>query len=120
MAFDEGLAQRIRELVQAQRGITERRMFGGLAFMSRGHMFVGVLGNTLMARVGPIEYAGALARRHVREMDFTGEPMKGYVYVDAAGLVEESDLRHWIDACLRNVDTLPPKAPKEASPSARR
>ncbi len=79
MAFDEGLAQRIRELVQVRRGITERKMFGGLAFMSHGHMFVGVLGDTLMARVGSAEYAGALAQRHVREMDFTGKPMKGYV-----------------------------------------
>jgi TfoX N-terminal domain len=117
MAFDEGLAQRIRDLVQARRGITERRMFGGLAFMSGGHMFVGVLEHTLMARVGPTEYAGALARRHVREMDFTGKPMKGYVYVDASGLEEESDLKYWIDTCLHNVDTLPPKAPKGARPS---
>jgi hypothetical protein len=109
MAFDEGLAQRIRELVRAQRGITERKMFGGLAFMSRGHMFVEVLGSTLMARVGPDEHAGTLARRHVREMDFTGKPMKGYVYVDAAGSEEESQLKHWIDTCLRNVDTLPSK-----------
>ena len=109
MAFDEGLAQRIRELVQLRRGITERKMFGGLAFMSGGHMFVGVVGDTLMARVGPAEYGGALAQRHVREMDFTGKPMKGYVYVDASGLDEESDLKHWINTCLRNVDTLPPK-----------
>ena len=86
MAFDEGLAQRIRELVQVRRAITERRMFGGLAFMSHGHMFVGVIGSTLMARVGPAEYASALARRHVREMDFTGKSMKGYVYVGASGL----------------------------------
>ena len=102
MAFDEGLAQRIRELVQVRREITERKMFGGLAFMSDGHMFVGVLGDTLMARVGSAEYAGALAQRHVREMDFTGKPMKGYVYVDASGLEEESDLKHWVDT-LRNA-----------------
>jgi TfoX/Sxy family transcriptional regulator of competence genes len=120
MPFDERLAQRIRELVQARRAITERKMFGGLAFMSRGHMFVGVLGNTLMARVGPTEYAGALARRHVREMDFTGKPMKGYVYVDAPGFTEESDLKHWVDTCLNNVDTLPPKTTKKASPSIHR
>ena len=120
MAFDEGLAQRIRDLVQVRRGITERKMFGGLAFMSRGHMFIGVLGDTLMARVGPAEYADALAQRHVREMDFTGKPMNGYVYVDALGLEEESDLKHWIATCLRNVDTLPPKAAKKASPSSHR
>ena len=109
MAFDEDLAQRLRKMVRARRAITERKMFGGLAFMSHGHMFVGVLGNTLMARVGPDEYPSALAR-HVREMDFTGRPMKGYVFVDAPGLEAESDLKHWGGACLRFVDALPPKA----------
>lgn len=72
-------------------------------------MFVGVLGDTLMARVGPAEYAHALVQGHVREMDFTGKPMKGYVYVDALGLEEESDLKHWVDTCLRFVDGLPLK-----------
>ena len=109
MAFDEGLAQRLRELVQARRGIAERKMFGGLAFMSHGHMFVGVLGSTLMARVGPAEYAHALAKRHVRKMDFTGKPMKGYVFVDALGLESDSDLKRWVEICLGFVDSLPPK-----------
>ena len=112
MAFDAGLAERLRELLQPRRGITERKMFGGLAFMSHGHMFVGVLGDSLMARVGPSERASALMKRHVREMDFTGKPMKGYVFVDAAGLESDSDLEHWVSACLRFVATLPAKAPR--------
>ena len=112
MAFDEGLAERIREALLDVRGISERRMFGGLAFMLHGHMFVGLVGGTLMARVGPDEYATALRRPHVREMDFTGRPLKGYVYVDETGTAEDADLATWVAACRRYVETLPPKAPK--------
>lgn len=84
-------------------------MFGGLAFMYRGHMLVGILGDSLMARVGPAEYADALKRPHVREMDFTGKPMKGYVYVDPAGIESDSDLGKWVELCLRFNATLPQK-----------
>jgi hypothetical protein len=109
MTFDEGLAERVRELLQPRRGITERRMFGGLAFMSHGHMFVGVIGSNLMARVGPSAYTSALKKRHVREMDFTGRPMKGYVFVEPEGFASDSDLEHWVSTCLRFVASLPPK-----------
>lgn len=112
MAYDEGLAQRIREFVEQRPGITEKRMFGGVAFMSQGHMFVGIVGETLMVRVGPAAYAGALAKPHVREMDFTGKPMKGYVYVDAEGFESDAALRGWVDAGLGFVGTLPAKPPK--------
>jgi hypothetical protein len=76
MAYDEGLAERLRDLFVDRPGITEKKMFGGLAFMCRGHMLVGILGDSLMARVGPTEYADALKRQHVREMDFTGRPIE--------------------------------------------
>lgn len=109
MAFDEGLAERLRELLKTRNGITERKMFGGLAFMSHGHMFVGVTDNALLARVGLIEYPGALRKRDVREMDFTGRPMRGYVFVDSAGLESDTDLERWVSMCLRFVGTLPPK-----------
>jgi len=79
MAYDEGLAERLRDLFVDRPGITEKKMFGGLAFMYRGHMLVGILEDSLMARVGTTEYADVLKRPHVREMDFTGKPMKGYV-----------------------------------------
>lgn len=87
-------------------------MFGGLAFMVRGHMFVGILGGSLMARVGPLEYANALAKPHVREMDFTGKAMQGYVYVDPAGLESDADLALWVDQCHRFASSLPPKLSK--------
>ena len=100
MAFDPGLAERIRDVLAGSEGVTERRMFGGLAFMLHGNMFVGVLGSTLMARVGPEAYARALGRPHVREMDFTGRPMKGYVFVTPEGFDLDNDLAYWIQWTL--------------------
>jgi TfoX/Sxy family transcriptional regulator of competence genes len=109
MAFDEGLAERIRDALIDVRGVGERRMFGGLAFMLRGNMFVGVVESTLMARVGPDGYAAALRRPHAREMDFTGRPMKGYVYVDEAGTAEDEALAAWVAMCRDYALTLPGK-----------
>lgn len=112
MPYDEGLAQRLRESLQEHRGIVEKKMFGGLAFLSRGYMFVGILGDVLMARVGPADYAQALSLPHVREMDFTGKPMKGYVFVEPPGFADDADLAAWVIRCHRFVQSLPPKQPK--------
>ncbi len=109
MAFDEGLAERIRDVLRDRREISERKMFGGLAFMYRGHMFVGVLGDTLMARVGPVRYAEALREPAAREMDFTGRPMKGYVYVSPDGIETDAALERWVTQCLVFAGSLPPK-----------
>ena len=109
MAYDEGLADRVRDALHAQRGITEKEMFGGIAFMQRGYMFVGIAGDALMARVGPQGYEEALARPHVRVMDFTGKPMKGYVFVDPPGIDDDADLAEWVERCRRFVLSLPPK-----------
>ncbi len=98
--------------MQSRVGITERKMFGGLAFMSHGHMFIGVLGGTLMARVGPREYPNALMKPHVREMDFTGKPMKGYVFVEPDGFESDAALKFWVNKSYEFTATLPPKAPK--------
>ena len=110
MAFDEGLAQRVREALAGGPGITERRMFGGLAFLVDGKMFVGISGSKLMARVGVGRYQDALAVPHVRQMDFTGKPMKGYVYVDPAGLEADDALAAWVNWCSGYVERLPVKA----------
>lgn len=110
MAYDEGLAQRVREVLAARRGMTERRMFGGLAFLLDGKMFVGISGSRLMARVGSERYADALALPHVHEMDFTGKPMKGYVYIEPQGLAEDKDLDAWVIWCAGYVAGLPVKA----------
>ena len=109
MAYDEGLAERLRELVQERPGIGEKKMFGGLCFLSRGYMFVGIVGEALMARVGPDAYGKALRRPHARPMDFTGKPMKGYVFVDPPGYEEDRDLKRWVEESLKFVGTLPDK-----------
>jgi TfoX/Sxy family transcriptional regulator of competence genes len=109
MAYDEGLAQRLREQLADHFGLQERKMFGGLAFMHRGHMLVGITGEVLMARVGPDHHAAALKRAHARPMDFTGKPMKGYVFVDPAGFSTDANLARWIALCLEFNATLPAK-----------
>ena len=109
MAFDEKLAERTRAVLKGTAGVTEKRMFGGIAFMLRGHMFVGIVDAMLMARVGPAEYEASLAKRHVREMDFTGKPLRGYVYVDPAGMRTARDLAAWTRKCIAFVSTLPKK-----------
>ena len=111
MTFDGGLAQRIREVLHDRDDVVEKRMFGGLAFMIGGHMAVGVSGSSLLARVGPGNHAHALATVHVRPMDFTGKPMKGYVFVDPEGLADDADLATWIRVCRDFVATLPLRAP---------
>ncbi len=84
-------------------------MFGGLAFLVHGKMFVGISGSKLMARVGPARYRDALAQPHVREMDFTGKPMNGYVYVEPLGLERDEDLAAWVLWCVNHVESLPDK-----------
>lgn len=84
-------------------------MFGGIAFMRRGHMFAGVSEGSLMARVGPKNYERALAIDGAREMDFTGTPMRGYVFVGPRGLKSAAGLRRWVELCADFVATLPAK-----------
>lgn len=109
MAYDEGLAQRIREMLADEGGVTEKRMFGGIAFLVRGNMSVGVVKDALMVRVGPHAYARLVTMPHAREMDFTGRPMKGFVYVDPAGVAADADLRRWIGHGVALARSLPAK-----------
>jgi hypothetical protein len=110
MACDEGLVERIRHAVIGHHGYGERRMFGGVCFTLNGNMACGVVGSELMARVGPVAYLRALNEPHVREMDFTGRPMKGYVFIGVGGIAEDSDLTRWIDLAEAFVSTLPGKS----------
>jgi TfoX/Sxy family transcriptional regulator of competence genes len=87
-------------------------MFGGIAFLRHGLMFVGISNSTLMARVGKELYEDSLAREHVRVMDFTGKPMAGYVFIDEPGIATDQALRFWLKRCLDFVAALPPKAKK--------
>ncbi|WP_406301447.1 TfoX/Sxy family protein [Streptomyces sp. NBC_00879] len=109
MAFDEGLAERIRERLGADPAITEKRMFGGLAFLHHGNMAVGVTGDELMVRVGPDGTDAALARTGARLFDLSGRPMRGWVVVAATAIAEDSDLDAWIEEGRAFAAGLPPK-----------
>lgn len=111
MSFDEHLAERVRGALGPRRQLVEKRMFGGLAFLLRGHMACGVAGEALMVRVGPDQHASALRRQGARPMDFTGRPMKGMVFVDPPGIRTAAQLRRWLASALAYVDTLPAKGP---------
>jgi TfoX/Sxy family transcriptional regulator of competence genes len=109
MAYDEGLAHRLRERLEGAPDITEKRMFGGLAVMWQGNMLVGVIGDDLIARVGPDATEAALARPGARLFDFTGRPMRGWVVVDGSAVTEDAALEEWIGSARQFVATLPAK-----------
>lgn len=110
MAYDEVLADRVRQVLGDRDGITERKMFGGIAWMLDGHMCVGIIGEDLMVRVGPEAYEQALDEPHVRPMDFTGRALKGYVYVGAEAFAGDLDLLEWTQRGADFAATLPPKS----------
>lgn len=120
MAFDQTLAERVRECVRGRPGTTERRMFGGPAFLVDGRMFIGIRDSSLMARVGLTHYADALAMPGVRVMDFTGRTMRGYVYVDPPALARDEDLTAWVNWCFQHVASLPTSAAPTVRPSPRK
>lgn len=109
MAFSEALAGRVRRLLVGREPVTEKRMFGGLAFLHRGNMCCGILGEELMVRVGPEAYPSALELSGAREMDFTGRAIRGFVYVSAVGLSSEVDLAAWVERGVSFAATLPAK-----------
>lgn len=109
MAYDEKLADRIRDVLGPRTDVEERKMFGGLAFMLRGNMCCGIVGDELMVRVGADAFTEALARPHAREMDFTGRPSKGMVYVAAEGVRQRRALAGWVQRGVDYALSLPPK-----------
>lgn len=109
MAYDELLANRIRNIFTGRKDVSERKMFGGLCIMIGGHMCCGIVGNVLMARVGPDHYENALKQPNVRLMDFTGKPMRGMIYVNPPGIKTDTQLQKWVTICEAFVFSLPPK-----------
>jgi TfoX/Sxy family transcriptional regulator of competence genes len=109
VAYDEGLAERVRGLLEDRPQVLERKMFGGLAFLVGGNMCVGVVGDELMVRVGPKDHAAALRRPHARAMDFTGRPMKGFVFVAPSGFGEDAQLARWVERGVAFASSLPAK-----------
>jgi hypothetical protein len=109
MPYDEGLAERLHDYFDERYDVEVKKMFGGLCFMVSRHMCCGIIGENLMARVGPENYSECLSKSHVREMDFTGKAIKGMVYIEPEGISEDSDLEKWIGMCEKFVASLPPK-----------
>lgn len=108
MAYDEQLAARVRALLADRADVSERKMFGGLTFMLRGHMCCGVNGDELIVRLDPEREDEALARPHARPMDLTGRPMRGFITVQPDGL-QGSRLNLWVQEAVARAESLPPK-----------
>ena len=108
MAYQEAVAARIRQALTGKEGLTEKKMFGGLAFLLNGNMLVGVMGDRLLVRTGHKEHGAALKRPHAGPITFTGKPMRGFVVVEPAGFANGQDLRNWIALALGFVRELPP------------
>ena len=109
MPYDEKLAERVRAVFQSEPGYTEKKMFGGVCFMVGGNMAVGITGSNLMVRPGPDNFQAALALPHARPMDFTGRPMKGFVYVDPDGIAADESLAEWVERGAGFARSLPTK-----------
>ena len=101
MAYDELLADRISQVLKDKNiEAKEKKMMGGLTFMVDDKMCVGIVKNNLMARIGPEMYESALSKKGVQPMDFTGRPMKGYVFIAPEGVDMDEDLEYWVQLCL--------------------
>lgn len=110
MAYDEDLANRVRELLADEDAITERKMFGGLAFLLGGHMSVSASRNGgLLVRIDPADTDAALARRHVASMRMGGRTMDGWITVAPEGLRTRRQLSAWVERSVAYAKTLPPK-----------
>ena len=117
MAYDEKLAERIRHAFGERRDVTERKMFGGLAFLCRGRMCCGIVGTALMVRVADADFDAVMRGRHVRPMDFTGKPLRGFVYVSPPGFRTAAALCTWLSRGERVAEE---KAAEPAKRSSRR
>lgn len=120
MAYDEHLADRIRRALGTRPDVSEKKMFGGLAFLLDGKMFCGIVKDELMVRVGPDQYEASLDEVHVRPMDFTGRPMNGYIFVEPEGCQTEKAVGTWVELGEKYVATLGSgKQPQRKKPHTR-
>jgi hypothetical protein len=109
MAYDEAIAERVRDVLAVREAVTERKMFGGIGFMVAGNMACGVSGDELMVRLDPDEAEKALAEPQVRVFDMTGRPIRGWILVGPQALAEDEALAGWVDAGADFAASLPPK-----------
>lgn len=106
MAYDEKLADRVRNTLAGRKGLAEKKMFGGISFMLNGKMCCGVVKDDLVIRVGPERYEKALAEPYVRPMDYTGHPLRGFVFVSPPGYQTDEALANWVERAARFVISL--------------
>ncbi len=112
MAFSEELADRIRELLEHRVELTERKMFGGIAFMLKGNMCVGVMNDDLLVRVGREAMDELMKGPYVKPMDFTGRTMSGFILVEPQATDDDASLEEWVERGASFADSLPPKKKK--------
>lgn len=123
MSYDADLAARVRRALGDRTDLVEKPMFGGICFMVRGHMCCGVTGSSLMVRLDPAAADVLADAPHVRPMDFTGRPMRGFLFVDAEGLTSPAALRAWVARTTAHASSKPVKAvkpPRATSTKAKR
>ena len=109
MAYDDGLAQRVRDILAEESGFAEKKMFGGICFLLFGNMVCGIIKDDLIVRVGADIYEEMLKMPHAGKFDITGKPMKGWVMVLSAALDLYEELNDWVHRAVFFVRTLPPK-----------
>jgi TfoX/Sxy family transcriptional regulator of competence genes len=110
MAYDEQLADRVREAIEGEPGLTEKRMFGGLAFLVRGHMAVAASGQGgLMVRCDEAESDALTSRPGVTRVEMRGREMAGWLRIESDAVAEDGELRHWVDVGVARARALPPK-----------
>jgi TfoX/Sxy family transcriptional regulator of competence genes len=100
MAYNEKLADRIRESICEIPKVEEKQMMGGLTFMVNGKMCVGIIKDEMMCRIDPAIHETEIEKQGCRTMDFTKRPMKGYVMVDDSGMKSKNEFDYWINLCL--------------------
>jgi TfoX/Sxy family transcriptional regulator of competence genes len=121
MAYDETLAQRIREAVGPRPDVAERKMFGGLCFMTGGNMFAGVVKDELLVRIDKADHEAWLLKPGARPMDFTGRTMTGMLFVGAPGFETDASLASWVRQAYDFASSLPAKQAKmQSAPRGRK
>lgn len=109
MAFDIELADRIRTILGKRKGVVEKRMFGGIAFLLNGNMCCGVHGKEMIVRIHPEQTENTLKERYTRIFDITGRPMKGWILVGPKGLAKDDLLANWVKVAVKYASSLPVK-----------
>lgn len=118
--LNEELVDLVRQTIGPRQDIAEKRMFGGVAFLLDGKMTCGVVGNDLMLRISPEDFDAALSEDHIRPMDFTGRPMRGFLYLSREGWKNKKSRKRWVDGGIAYAASLPAKKPRKARPRSKR